>query len=144
MRFLAPNSFNQHAGRWLAITALLVMVSGKLVHLGQECDGCCAGQACAATSHKSERNAPCPFGCTHHDDCRDAKSGSDGQDSPQKEHDEHQCSVCSILAYVTSGPAVLGLPDEGPLVVGLVDFTSETAIPGATFKARPRGPPAGV
>ena len=145
MRTLSPTSFSQTAGRWLAILAMLVLLVGKFVHLGQECDGCCEDGHCLVSASESDRSVPCPFGCEHHKPAiAESESKSEGGDSPASQHDEHQCAVCSVLSQVTDGPAIVGLPDECELVVETVSVVREVAIRGAFFRARPRGPPACV
>jgi hypothetical protein len=143
MCFLSQQSFRQNAGRWLAIAGMALLPVGKLVHLGQECNGFCSGENCAVTSHNSDRNAPCAFGCQHHEHSTQNSDG-DEQDSPTHSHDEHHCAVCSVLSHVTHSPTIVGLPDVLQLVVGTVSAPSEAEIHQAFFRPHSRGPPADV
>lgn len=127
------------AGRWLAITAVTVLLFGKLVHLGQECGGCCSsshGHASAQESARSEQE--CPFGCDHHS--QNGPNEPCSSESPN-DHDEHGCAVCSLLSQVTESPDLVGLPGESELVAASVCLSAAFAAADVFSPVHPRGPP---
>lgn len=122
----------QHFSSWLALTAVLVLLVGKSVHLGQECgDDCCSPVVQAA---------PESLGCSccHHSHSA-AEDESDRES--QKGHDEHQCPVCSVLSHVTECPIVIGLPDEAALVTSVAFQQIAVGASGPQLPSQPRGPP---
>ena len=142
MQTLIRQSSRQKAGRWLAILAMCVMLVGKLVHFGQECDGCCSAGKCVVTSDGMHRTAPCPFGCTH--DHGTVPSGSESDEPSGKGHDEHQCAVCSVLSHVTEAPEIVGIPDDFQIVADRPAVAPAFCLQEVFFDAHPRGPPADV
>ncbi len=127
------------AGRWLAISALAVLLSGRLVHIGQECGGCCSSSHCHATAAESRpTERPCPFGCEHHS--HDAPNEPCSSDTPNS-HDEHDCAICSVLSHVTQCPELVGLPAESELVAANVWTPESTVTAEVLFPVDPRGPP---
>ena len=133
-----PTTLLLTGGRWLAITAAVVLLSGKLIHSGQECGGCSTHcHTSPKTSTASSR--PCPFGCEHHS--HENPCTPSGEESPG-DHDEHECAVCSVLSHVIECPEIVGLPDESDLITATVGPDSVSADAEIFFSIHPRGPPA--
>ena len=124
-----------NAGRWLAILAVVVLLFGKLVHLEQECGGCCSSSQCHASAQESP---PCPFGCEHHS--HTAQDEPCDSETP-KGHDEHDCVICSVLSHVMQCPELVGLPAESELVAANVSAPESTVTAEVLFPVDPRGPP---
>jgi hypothetical protein len=127
------------AGRWLAISAVTVLLFGTLVHLGQECGGRCSSSHCHASVQESGRSErPCPFGCEHHS--HNASSEPCDSESPNG-HDERDCAICSVLSHVTECPELVGVPAESELVVANNCAPEAMATADILFPVHPRGPP---
>lgn len=122
----------QHFSGCLALTAVLVLLVGKSVHLGQECgDSCCSIDVEAASE-----SLECS--CCHHS--HDASEDESGEE-PGENHDQHQCPVCSVLSHVTQCPLIVGLPSESQLVTLIDDHVISVATAGPQSSPLPRGPP---
>lgn len=127
--------FQQHVSGWLALTAVLVLLVGKSVHLGQECgDSCCSVAVGVAEVEVTVESQSCS--CGHH--ASEEESGSESE----QHHDQHQCPVCSVLSHVTDCPLIVGLPSESQLATVVYCQVASVAIVGEDSPFLPRGPPA--
>lgn len=127
-----------NAGRWLAIMAVGVLLFGKLVHLGQECGGCCSSHCHVSQQNSGPSERPCLFGCEHHS--QNTPQVPNDSESPDG-HDEHDCVICSVLSHVTQCAQIVGLPAESQIVVANIWAPESTVTIQVLFPVDPRGSP---
>lgn len=133
--------------RVLAIVAMVVLLTGRTIHVHQECADCCgsetqtgSGTVAAVVTGSQPTQISCKFGCDHHVAEFEATNGP-VEDSPPPSHDESSCAVCSVLAAAPDFVLVLGMPEWADLVQPAV--LGNVSLPDTADgrEIRLRGPP---